>query len=64
MAGKQAETTKPLYIRLDNFLKARVVAQCDRLGVSQAAITKMALTRFLEEEEKLEDKNKIYSRGE
>jgi hypothetical protein len=54
-----AERTKPLYIRLDNFLKKRVVAQCERLGISQAAITKMALTRFLEEEEKLEDKNKI-----
>lgn len=54
--------TKPLYIRLENSLKSRVQAQCDRLSVSQAALTKMALVRFLEEEEMMEDKNKIRPR--
>lgn len=43
---------KPIYIRLDVGLKRRVVEQCERLNISQSAFTKMAIVRFVEEEEK------------
>lgn len=46
-----------LYVKLEPALKGRIMHQCDRLGSTQAALTKMALVRFLEEEEGLERVN-------
>jgi predicted DNA-binding protein len=59
-SGSLTEQNKkdvPLYIRMDAELKERLLVQCDRLKISQAAITKMALVRFLEEEEQIEADN-------
>lgn len=56
LKGKQTDYTKPLFIRLENHLKARLISQCERLNISQAALVKMALVRFLEEEETIQYK--------
>jgi hypothetical protein len=55
---KQNEPTSPLFIRIDNNLKARLLAQCERLNISQAAVTKMAIVRFLEEQENFQSINR------
>jgi len=44
----------PLYVMLDSGLKDRVIEQCARLNISQAAFTKMAIVRFVEEEERFQ----------
>jgi len=43
---------KPFVIRFDSGLKQRVVDQCNRLSISQSSFIKMAVVRFVEEEEK------------
>lgn len=43
--------SKPLYLRLEPELKHRLEVQCNRLAMSQSAVTRMALVKFLEEEE-------------
>jgi predicted transcriptional regulator len=53
------EKPKPLFIRIEDHLKQRLMAQAKRLNISQSAAMKMALVKFLEEEELIEDKNKI-----
>jgi hypothetical protein len=51
----------PVYVRMDPQLKMRLVAQCRRLNLSQAGLVKMAMVRFLEEEEQVEA-NRAYRR--
>ena len=46
-----------LHIQMDEHLKVRMTCQCDRLGISQAALTKQALVKFLEEEEQIQADN-------
>ena len=41
-----------VYVRLDASLKQRVLQQCERLFISQNALAKIALVKFLEEAEK------------
>lgn len=48
----ETKEVRPLYLMLDLGLKRRLLAQCDRLCISQAAFTKMAIVQFVEEEEK------------
>jgi len=47
-----------LFLDVSPALKKRIVHQCERLCISQAALTKMALVKFLEEEEQIEAKMK------
>jgi predicted transcriptional regulator len=53
MAGNKVA----LYVQLDDHLKMRLLHQCERLGISQAAIVKQALTKYCEEEEQIEENN-------
>jgi antitoxin component of RelBE/YafQ-DinJ toxin-antitoxin module len=46
-----------LYVQLDDHVKARIMRQCERLGLTQAGLTKQALVKFLEEEEKVQEDN-------
>lgn len=48
----KSESKECVYVRLDAGLKNRVLQQCERLCISQNAIAKMALVKFLEEAEK------------
>lgn len=47
-------TVKTVYVRVDSHLKQRLRAQCVRLNITEAAIVKMALVKFIEEEEQIE----------
>lgn len=44
--------SKAFVIRLDPGLKRRIVTQCERLNITQSSFVKMAIVRFVEEEEK------------
>jgi predicted DNA-binding protein len=48
------DSNKVLYVRMDSHLKDRINDQCKRLNITQAAFTKMAIVKFLEEEEKIQ----------
>lgn len=47
-------TKKGTLIRMEDHLKSRLMHQCERLQVSQNALIKQAIVKFLEEEEKIE----------
>lgn len=42
------------YMRMETPLKMRMIHQCERLNICQAAMMKQALVKYLEEEEKIE----------
>lgn len=52
---KKDGETAHLYFRIENHIKDRLAIQCERLCLTQAATIKMALVKFLEEEEALQD---------
>lgn len=52
--GQQVES---ITLRCDENFKNRIVAQCNRLGVTKTAIIKMATVKFLEEQEQEEANN-------
>lgn len=54
--GRKENNVMATFLRIEPVLKMRLLEQVDRLGLSQAAIIKMALTRFLEEEEKIQNR--------
>ena len=41
----------PIYMNVTPALKDRIKAQCERLGMTQSAMIRMAIVKFLEEEE-------------
>lgn len=41
-----------LFLQATPALKDRIMVQCKRLGMTQSALIRMALVRYLEEEEK------------
>lgn len=48
------DARKALYVRMDPAIKARIMVQAKRLNVSIACLTKMAMIKFVEEEERIE----------
>jgi hypothetical protein len=50
----EKELMKPIFLKVKDHLKSRLIHQCQRLGISQAAAISQSLVKWLEEEEKIE----------
>ena len=55
--GKINENSPQMNFLVTPAFKSRVKHQSDRLGISYATLCKMALTKFIEEEEQIEQNN-------